>query len=183
MQSPATRYTPLAIALHWIIFFTIFCGWTLGQYMTELAFSPQKLRLVSWHKWLGVTTFLAGLIRLAWRVYRPAPELPDTVGPLQRRAAKVMYVVLYMLVLLIPITGWLFSSASGVPTVYLGLVQLPDLLPKDKAVADVLRQVHATLNWVLFVLVCGHAGYALKHHFIDRDGVLARMLPFLKPRP
>lgn len=182
MQDPTPGYTRIAIALHWIIFVTVLCGWSLGQYMTDLPLSPQKLSYVSWHKWIGVTTFMFTVLRLAWRVYRPAPPLPATMSVLHQRAAHVVHALLYVLVIVIPISGWLFSSALGVPTAYLGLIQLPDVLHKDKVLADALRQVHATLNWTLLVLVFGHAAAALKHHFVDRDGVLTRMIPILKPR-
>ena len=183
MQDLPPGYTRTAIALHWIIFATISCGWALGQFMSGLPFSPQKLRYVSWHKWIGVTVFALTVSRLAWRMYRPAPPFPASLSALQRRAARAMHAVLYALVIVIPLSGWLLSSALGVPTVYLGLVQLPDLLHKDKAVSDALRDVHAVLNWTLLVLVCAHAAVALKHHFMDRDSVLARMIPFLKPPP
>lgn len=180
MHHPSTAYTRTAISLHWIIFALVCCGWALGQYMTGLQFSPQKLRYVSWHKWLGVTVFTIALVRLAWRIHKPAPPLPATLSRLQRRAATAMHALLYALILVIPISGWLFSSASGVPTVYLGWIQLPDILHKDKAVADVLKSIHAALNWTLLALVCGHAAVALKHHFVNRDDVLARMIPLLK---
>ncbi len=180
MHQPALTYTRTAISLHWIIFILVCCGWALGQYMTGLQFSPQKLRYVSWHKWLGVTVFALALARLAWRLRRPPPALP-AMSALQRRAATAMHALLYALLLVIPLTGWLFSSASGVPTVYFGAIQLPDLLHKDKAVADVLKQVHSALNWTLLVFVSGHALFALKHHFVDRDRLLARMIPFLNP--
>ena len=182
MQEPTPAYTRTAIGLHWIIFVLVLCGWTLGQYMVDLEFSPEKLRYVSWHKWIGVTVFAFAVTRLAWRIYRPAPPFPASMSAVQRRAASIVHAALYTLLIITPITGWLFSSASGVPTVYLGAVQLPDLLHKDKPLADLLTQVHATLNWTLFVLVCGHAAFALKHHFVDRDGVLARMIPALRPR-
>ena len=180
MQQFTPAYTRTAIGLHWIIFFLIACAWPLGQYMSGLPFSPQKLRFVAWHKWLGVTIFVIALLRLAWRVYRPPPPLP--FSDMQRRAASIVHALLYVLIIVIPVSGWLFSSAAGVPTVYLGLIQLPDLLHKDKALAQTLNQVHAALNWTLLVLVCGHAGAALKHHFSDRDGVLVRMIPLLKIR-
>jgi cytochrome b561 len=175
-------YTRTAIALHWIIFIMVTCSWVLGQFMSGLPFSPQKLRYVSWHKWSGVTIFALALIRVLWRVYRPAPPLPDSLSLLQRRAAVAVHALLYVLLLVIPVTGWLYSSAAGVPTVWLGLVQLPDLLQKDKALADALRDLHAGLNWTLLALVLGHAAFALKHHFIDHDDVLGRMIPFLKSR-
>jgi cytochrome b561 len=86
-----------------------------------------------------------------------------------------------VLILAIPLTGWLYSSAAGLPTVYLGLVQLPDLLIKDNALAAQLKLVHITLNYTLLTLVVIHAAAALKHHVVDRDDVLRRMLPFVKP--
>jgi cytochrome b561 len=100
----------------------------------------------------------------------------------QRRAATASHVLLYALMLAIPLSGWLYSSATGVSVVYLGLVPLPDLVPKDKPLAAVLKGVHVGLNSALVLLVIIHAGAALKHHFIERDGVLARMLPlFARP--
>jgi cytochrome b561 len=177
------RYSLPAIGLHWIIFALVFCGWALGTYVSELPFSPEKLRYISWHKWIGVTVFMLAVARLAWRIYRPAPPLPESMPAWQRRAASTVHAALYVLLIVIPLTGWLFSSAAGVPTVWLGIVQLPDLLQKDKALADALRLVHVSLNWTLLVLVIGHAAYALKHHFVDRDEVLARMMPAVRPRP
>jgi cytochrome b561 len=96
----------------------------------------------------------------------------------QRRAAATTHVLLYALMLAIPLSGWLYSSATGVSVVYLGVLPLPDLVPKGKALAAILKVLHVTLNYTLLALVILHAGAALKHHFVDRDGVLARMLPF-----
>ena len=95
----------------------------------------------------------------------------------QRRAAAVSHVLLYVLLLCIPVSGWLYSSATGVQVVYLGLVPLPDLVPRDRALGRVLRTVHETLNFTLLAVVCLHIVAVLKHHYIDRDTVLARMLP------
>jgi cytochrome b561 len=180
-MSETERYTAPAIAFHWIIFLLVGGGWALGSYMSGLPFSPQKLRYVSWHKWTGVTIFLLAGLRLMWRLGHPAPLLP-AMPQWQRRLAALAHVLLYALILVIPLTGWLFSSAAGVPTVYFGIVQLPDLLQKNKATADLLRLVHTTLNWTLLGVVIGHTFFALKHHFVDRDTVLARMLPLVRPR-
>lgn len=181
-MSPAAsaHYTRTAIALHWLIFVLIACGFTLAVYMVDLPLSPQKLKYFSWHKWIGVTVFLAALVRVAWRLTHPAPSLPATMPRWEQRAAAMGHAALYVLIVIIPITGWLYSSATGVPTVYLGLVQLPDLVPKDKPLAAQLKLVHISLNYTLFVIVCIHAAAALKHHFVDRDEVLGRMLPFVK---
>lgn len=175
-------YGTTAIALHWLIFTLIACGFALGLYMVDLPLSPQKLKYFSWHKWIGVTVFVLAVARLAWRLTHPAPALPATMPMWQQHAAAANLVLLYVLILAIPLIGWLYSSATGVPTVYLRLVQLPDLLAKDEALAELLRFVHVILNYTMLLLVIIHAAAALKHHFVDRDDVLLRMLPFVKLR-
>jgi cytochrome b561 len=95
----------------------------------------------------------------------------------QRRASVLVHGVLYGLLLVTPLSGWIYSSSTGVQVVYLGLIPLPDLVPKDRQLARVLLALHLTLNFTLFSLVCVHTAAALKHHFIDRDTVLTRMLP------
>ena len=175
-----SRYSFPAIVLHWSIAVLIIGGFSLGLSMVDLPLSPQKLKWYSWHKWTGITVFLLTVLRLMWRLGHPAPALPQTTPRWQRRAAHVSHFLLYLLTLVIPISGWLHSSASGVPVVYLGLVPLPDLVAKNKDLAEVLKLVHKTLNFTLLGLFLAHAGAALKHHLMDRDDVLTRMLPLLK---
>ncbi len=127
-----------------------------------------------------MTVFLLLLLRLAWRVGHQPPPLPDSMPLWQRHAANGLHLLLYLLLFAIPLSGWLMSSAKGFQTVYLGVLPLPDLIGKDKALGDLLRQVHEMLNMTLLVLLLAHVGAALKHHFIERDGILARMLPFLE---
>ena len=98
----------------------------------------------------------------------------------QRKAATVSHVLLYVFILIIPISGWLYSSASGVSVVYLKLVPLPDLVAPDKELAAQLKLLHKTLNFSLAGLVILHIAAAIKHQFVDRDGLLTRMLPILK---
>jgi cytochrome b561 len=174
------RYTRTAIALHWLTALLVVAAFPLGVYMADLALSPLKLKLISYHKWLGVTVFLLLLLRLAWRIGHVPPPLPDSMPLWQRQAAHGLHLVLYLLLFAIPLTGWLMSSAKGFQTVYLGVLPLPDLIAKDKALGDGLRQVHEMLNLTLLVLLLAHVAAALKHHFIERDGILARMLPFLE---
>ena len=176
------HYGMTAIALHWLIFALILCGFTLAVYMTGLPPSPQKLKYISWHKWIGVTIFMLALARLAWRLTHLTPVLPASMPTWQRSAETAVHMLLYGLIITIPLTGWLMSSAYGVPTVYLGLVQFPDLLTRDKALAELLRFVHVMLNYTMLTLVIIHAAAAMKHHFIDCDDVLLRMLPFIKLR-
>jgi cytochrome b561 len=182
-----TGYTRTAIALHWLAGALIVAGFTLGVSLKDLPISPQTLRLYGYHKWLGITVFLLAAVRLVWRRVHPAPP-PVSMPDWQRRAASCVHGLLYVLMLVIPLSGWIYSSAAGVQVVYLGWIPLPDLVPKDKALAGDLKGLHATLNYTLLALVSVHAGAALKHHFFDRDDVLRRMLPFLRrprrePRP
>jgi cytochrome b561 len=171
------RYTSTAISLHWLIALAIGGTFGLGIYMHELPLSPTKLELYSWHKWAGVTIFMLVVVRLAWRLTHPAPPLPAAMPAPLRRAAQGAHWLLYALMFAIPLTGWLMSSAKGFQTVWFGILPLPDLLSKDKALGELLAEVHEALNFTLLALVVLHAGAALKHHFIDRDTVLTRMLP------
>ncbi|MDB5804115.1 MAG: cytochrome [Betaproteobacteria bacterium] len=174
------RYTRTAIVLHWLIALLMLCGFCLGLYMTGLKFSPLKLSLYSYHKWIGVTVFSLALLRLLWRLTHKPPPLPPRMAAWQRNAAGALHALLYLLMLCIPLSGWLYSSAAGVPTVPFGIsaLQLPDLLERNKEMADSLHFVHVTLNYSLATLVVLHVAAAFKHHFLDRDGLLARMNPF-----
>lgn len=172
-------YTRTAIALHWLAAALIFAVFPLGLYMSDLALSPLKLKLFSYHKWLGVTVFLLAAARVAWRVNHLPPPLPDSMARWQQVAAHGLHLVLYVLLFAIPLCGWLMSSAKGFQTVYLGLLPLPDLVGKDKALAAVLQDAHTWLSYFMAALVAGHIAISLKHQYVDRDGVLARMLPFL----
>ena len=182
MEPSSQRYTRVAITLHWLIAAAILCTFLLGQYMTGLQLSPAKLKLYSYHKWIGVTIFLLVLIRLAWRVTHRPPPAPASMPAWQHSAAKIAHFFLYALTLCIPISGWLMSSASGFQVVYLGMLPIPDLLGKSKALADQLKQLHEALNWLMLLVVALHVAAALKHHLVDRDDVLWRMLPLLKQR-
>jgi cytochrome b561 len=173
-------YTRTAVYLHWLMALLVFVTFPVGLVMHEMALSPDKLRMLSYHKWLGVTVFILVMARLVWRaMHKPAP-LDISMPQWQRMAAKAVHVLLYALLFAIPLSGWLMSSAKGFQTVYLGMLPLPDLLAKDKVLGDALSALHEVLNVTLLVLVAAHIAAALKHHFVDHDGTLARMLPFLQ---
>ena len=181
-STSATEFTGTAIGLHWIAAVLIIGNLAFGLYMVDLPLSPAKLKYFSWHKWAGVTIFLLSAARLLWKLGHPAPALPSSMPAWQRKAANASHHVLYLLFFAAPLTGWLFSSAAGFQTVYFGVLPIPDLLSKNKELADILRVVHHFTNYALGALVVLHAAAAIKHHVVDGDDVLARMLPFLKPR-
>lgn len=171
------RYTGVAIGLHWLIGLMIVTSLGVGLYMVSLSLSPDKLRLYSWHKWAGVTIFMLVLVRSLWRLTHPAPPLPDDVPVWQRKVAEATHYALYALMIVIPLTGWLMSSAKGFQTVYFGVVPIPDLLAKNEGLGETLALVHRYLNYSMIGLVIAHIAAALKHHFIDKDDILRRMLP------
>ncbi|WP_307572500.1 cytochrome b [Variovorax paradoxus] len=182
MRPGATRYGAVAITFHWLIALLIIVNFGLGLYFVQLRLSPGKLALISQHKWIGVTVFVLCAARLLWRCTHPAPALAPSLPTWQRHAAHAVHAVLYILMVAAPLSGWLYSSAAGVPTVYLGIsaLRLPDLLGKDAAIAATLKLVHRVINYSLATLVVAHLAAALKHQLVDRDGTLARMLPFFK---
>lgn len=182
MNQHTTQYTRLAIVLHWLMAALIIAAFALGWTVANMETSPQKLRWISWHKWLGITILGLAALRLIWRLSHPAPALPASIPVWQQRAAHLLHLLLYGVMFAIPLSGWLFSSAKGFPVVYLGILPLPDLIGPNEALATQLRNVHEWLNYALALAFIGHVGAALKHHFIERDEVLARMLPLVRRR-
>ena len=170
-----TTYTPVAKGLHWLMAVLILGLLALGLYMHELPLSPQKLTLYSWHKWAGVTVFLLVWVRLLWRVMHRPPALPASMAPLMRLAAHAGHGVLYLLMVAIPLSGWLMSSAKGFQTVWFGVLPIPDLVRRDKVLGDLLQEVHEALNVLLMLTLAGHVGAALWHHFVLKDDTLRRM--------
>jgi cytochrome b561 len=184
MSATPARFTPTAIALHWLLAVMIIANLAIGLYMSDLSLSPLKLRLYSWHKWAGVTVFVLSALRLLWRLGHAAPALPEAMPAWQRTAAHASHYLLYGLFFAVPLAGWLSSSALGFQVVYFGVLPIPDLLGKDKALGESLKLVHQFLAWGLGAVVVAHVAAALKHHFVDRDGVLVRILPQRKrPEP
>lgn len=170
-------YTRIAQALHWLMAVLLIGMLSLGFYMADLPLSPDKLQLYAWHKWTGVTVFLLVWLRLLWRITHTPPAYPDSMSRTQQWLAHGGHWALYGLMIVIPLTGWLMSSAKGFQTVWWGVWPIPDLLAKDKELGHSLQELHEALNWLLLMLIAGHAAAALKHHWIDRDTILTRMLP------
>lgn len=175
------RYTTNAIALHWLLGLAILGIFAVGVFMADLPISPLRLKLYNWHKWAGVTILALSVLRLLWRVTHRPPPLPKTIAQAmptwQARAYHATHYLMYVLFFVVPLTGWAYSSAAGFPIVWFGQIPLPDLLAHDKALADMIKPLHELSAFALIGLASLHIAAALKHHWIDRDGLLYRILP------
>ena len=178
---PAPRYTGVSIALHWVLALALVGIFVMGNYMADLPFSPQRLKLYNWHKWAGITILTLSALRLLWRATHKPPVLPASIeGAMpawQVRTYHATHTVMYALFFAVPLMGWAYSSAAGFPIVVFGVLPLPDFVPASKELAEMLKPLHGLLAWALAGLVGLHVAAALKHHFIDKDGLLQRMLP------
>ena len=172
--SRAARYTPLQIALHWLIALGIVALLALGLYMVGLPRGlPFKSVLLNLHKSLGLTVFLLVVIRIAARAARSAPPLPP-MRPWQRAAAHVTQGLLYVGMVAMPVTGYLGSSFNRYGTRFWG-IPLPQWGWDDKPLRGIFFGIHEAIAWALIVLIALHVLGALKHQLIDRDNLLARM--------
>ena len=176
----STHYTATAKSLHWLMALLIFGLLALGLYMADLPLSPEKLQFYSWHKWAGVSVFVLVWLRLFWRLTHRPPAFAASLSATQQALAHLGHLALYLLMVVIPLSGWLMSSAKGVQTVWFGVLPLPDLLGRDKALGAQLADLHSALNIGLLVLIGGHAAVALFHHLVRKDDTLRRMLPARK---
>jgi len=175
-SGPTDRYTRTAIALHWLLGLAMLGSFCVGLYMSDLPLSPQRLKLFNWHKWAGITILALSALRLLWRLtHRPPADL--AMPAWQQRAAHLTHRALYLLFFAVPLVGWAYSSAAGFPVVVFGVLPLPDFVAPDKALAEAIKPLHGYLAYTLAALVLVHVGAALKHQFIDHDGLLARMWP------
>ncbi len=173
------RYTRTAMALHWLLAVLIVGTFALGIYMHELPFSMTRLKLYNWHKWAGVGILVLSAARLLWRLaHRPPADRPMPAW--QSRAAHAAHLALYVLFFAVPLAGWAYSSSAGFPIVLFGVLPLPDFVPVQRELSEVLKQVHAALAMALAAVVVVHVAGAAKHQWISRDGLLQRMLPALR---
>lgn len=183
MAQPATRYSAVSILLHWgiaLLVVTQIVLITLHEGAPEGAPDPY----IGWHKSVGLSILTLTVLRLAWRAMNPAPPLPATTPPWQRILARTTQALFYVVLIAIPLTGWLASSAGGRDISWFGLFNWP-LLPVGggREAAGRFMDFHELGVKTLYVLLALHIAGALKHHFVDRDNVLHRMLPLIPRRP
>lgn len=172
------RWGGISQLLHWTIAVLILVIGVVGLVMGELPRTPRWFWVYTAHKSLGLTVLALVLLRIGWRLYAGAPPAVPGTPRWQAWLASAMHVALYLLVLAMPFSGWLYDSASGLrPLRWFGQAEVPKLVAPDPDLADAAGGAHEWLFWVLVLLVLAHAGAALYHHFVRHDATLARMLP------
>ena len=188
VKGNSDRYTAVAITLHWVMALGVLALAALGLVMVHGHLGlGRKFALYQLHKSIGVTVLIVAVLRLAWRYAYPPPPLPTHMPPLERLTAHAGHWLLYFYLIALPLTGWALVSASvlNIPTHLYGVIPWPHLpelssLHNKAPVEAFLKMIHRYGAWTLLVLIAGHAGAALRHHFVLKDGVLLRMLP--RPR-
>lgn len=174
-------YGAVAQLLHWTVVVLIVTQFTLALKAEDLPLGPAKITVLAQHKSFGMTIFALAMLRLIWRLLNPVPAMPETTVRWQRSVAHITHGALYALILITPLFGWMMSSARNFPVSWFGLFTLPDLVRQDQARYEFFHEAHEILALTLAGIAILHVAAALKHHFLDRDKVLRRMLP-LKPR-
>ena len=170
----------MAIVLHWVMAAVLIALLAMGLYMVSLpdvGFDTRKIALILYHKQLGLLALALAALRLAWRVGNALPSLAETLPDWQKVIARLVHLFFYVLMLALPITGWLMSSAAGIPVPLFGLFNLPDLVPHDEYLFEAFVEIHRWLGYALVGCIVIHAGAALRHHFLFKDGTLKKMWP------
>jgi cytochrome b561 len=181
-KNDAVRHGLVAQLFHWAIVGLIITQFFLANKAEGLSLGPAKIATLATHKSIGMTVFGLAVLRLIWRWFNPVPSIPVNSPRWQQRAAHISDWALYGLILITPLIGWLMSSARNFPVSWFGLFTLPDFVQPDTARYEFFHSTHEILATALFFVAIAHAAAALKHHFVDGDNVLRRMLPVkLKP--
>lgn len=175
IKNTTTQYGIVAIFLHWFIAMLIIGMIVLGLYMTDLPISLEKLKLYGWHKEYGFLILFLAILRIAWRFANITPLLPKTMPNWERLAARSVHFAFYFFMFAMPLTGWLITSASGLPASFFGLFVLPDLIKPDANQQHLFEIIHQWLAYALIVLITAHVLAALQHHFLYKDDIMRRI--------
>jgi cytochrome b561 len=174
------RYGLVAIVFHWLMALLLVALVVLGLYMASLpdvGFDTRKITLILVHKELGVAALMLVALRLAWRIGNVLPALVAGLPEWQKVTARFVHLSFYALMLALPITGWLMSSAAAIPVSFLGWFDLPDLIGHDERLFRAFIVVHRWLAYALIACLVAHMGAALTHHLVFKDDTLRKMLP------
>lgn len=174
------HYGVIAILFHWSMAFLVIGLAALGLYMVTLpdvGFNTKKIMLILYHKEVGLLAFVLLVARLGWRVTQVLPQLVAHLPDWQKIAARFVHLCFYALLSALPVSGWVMSSAAGIPVSFFGIFTLPDLVDSDDYLFHRFIELHKWLGYMLILLIFVHVSAALRHHFVFKDDTLRRMLP------
>lgn len=177
LKDTPERYGVVTKCLHWTIAFGTIGLIGLGWYMVGLSYYDRGYNsALTWHKSLGMIVLALALLFVVWKQFSRSPRLPASISSAQRLAATAAHHLLFLMMILIPITGYLISTSAGMPIAIFDWFEIPALIPVGERLRDLAIDIHFYCAYGTGVLAAGHAAAALKHQFVDRDGILARML-------
>lgn len=180
MDTQIQYYSKTARYLHWIMAAIFILAWLIGFYSGNfLSYDNDptlKGNVITFHKNIATTIIFLFILRILWRYTHPTPQLPQSTPPLQKNLIHIVHILLYIVLIALPISGCLFSWTAGHPAPVLYLFNLPQLLDKNPELVSFFKPLHIYLSWFTGFLILGHILAALKHHFIDRDHILKRMI-------
>jgi cytochrome b561 len=180
LKNTKERYGTVTKTLHWVTALCVLGLLGVGLYMDEIHDLSVKLRVYNLHKSFGICVLSLTVFRVVWHFYSRKPAYIATLKSWEKAGARLVHSFLYVALIGMPLTGWLMSSAAGRSVSVFGLFVLPDLVTVNKQLGDFFYEAHGYLAYALMAAIAGHAAAALKHHFIDKDLTLKRMLPFVK---
>ena len=183
LRNTRTRWGALSQLLHWLMAALIGVQIGLGLTGADLPLGMSKLATLARHKSLGVTILALAIIRLAWRALNPTPAPPAALKAYERRLARATHAALYVLLIALPMTGWIMSSARGFPVSWFNLAQLPNLVTPSPPLYHAMVLTHGVLASALGLILILHVAAAIRHHFVLRDEILRRMLPASRIHP
>lgn len=180
IRNTTERWGAVSIGLHWLTVVLVLGLMAVGLLLDDLPKSPKSLWVYDLHKSTGLTVLTLTVLRLGWRLLSPAPAAVAGTPRWQDAIAKITHGALYALLLAMPLSGWLYDSASGLrPLRWFGLIRVPKLSGIDPGIKAFALESHELLFYALAALLLMHAGAALFHHYRFRDLTLVRMLPWL----
>lgn len=180
LKNSPERYGIVARSFHWILAILMISIAVAGIIMVGMEASPQKFQIYDLHKALGIIVLTLAIARIAWKFMNVQPMEIVTHKRWEKILSKIVHTFFYVAMVGMPMSGWAMSSAAGYPVSMFGLFDLPNLFPENKEILDEIKLVHKFFGYSLLAIIGLHMAGALKHHFIDKDATLRRMLPFYR---